>query len=181
MNTERSLVTRPISRREMLKWVGASAAGAALAACAPMAQPQAPAAGGAAPASENVEITWLSHIYEPWNNALSAQAMAYMGLNPKVKIVYSYIAHADLNTKIVTSLAAGTPADIMGVYGPWMPQLVSNQWIDSAPDENVQDITDNFPAVMKESATYDGKVYGYVQHIGIPIPSSIRISMMRKA
>lgn len=160
---------RRLSRRQMLKWMGTLAAGATVAACAPA--PAAPAAGAPAAAGPaSVEITWLSHIYEPWNNALSAQAMQYMNLNPNVKIVYSYVLHADLNTKIVTSIASGTPPDIMGVYGPWMPQLVSNQWIDEAPDDVVQDLDANFPAVMKESATYDGKVYGYVQHIGIPIP-----------
>ncbi len=170
MEAEKELAVRPISRREMLKWMGAGAAGMMLAACAPMAQPQAPAVEAVPKAAESVELTWLSHIYEPWNNALAAQAMQYMNLNPNVKIVYSYVLHADLNTKIVTSLAAGTPSDIMGVYGPWMPHLVSSQWIDSAPDEVIQDLDANFPPVMKEAAIYDGKVYGYVQHIGIPIP-----------
>jgi len=122
------------------------------------------------PAQQTIEITWLSHVYEPWNNVLAAQGMQYMGLHPETKIVYSYIPHSDLNTKITTSLAAGSPATIMGVYGPWMPQLIEGEWLDSAPDDVLQDLVANFPPVMKESATYNGKVYGYVQHVGIPAP-----------
>lgn len=122
------------------------------------------------PGQKVTEITWLSHVYEPWNNALAAQGMQYMGLHPDVKIVYSYVPHADLNTKITTSLAAGSPPTIIGVYGPWMAQLIDGNWLDPAPDEVLQDLDTNFPKVMKEAATYNGKVYGYVQHIGIPAP-----------
>lgn len=147
-----------------------------LAACAPGAvapAPSAPAAegeGGAAAAGEPVELSWLSHTYEPWNNALQAQADQYMAENPGVSIVYSQVPHSDLNTKIATSIAAGEPPTIMGVYGPWMPQLLAGGALAPAPDWVLEDLDANFPPVMKESATYDGKVYGYVQHIGIHLP-----------
>jgi ABC-type glycerol-3-phosphate transport system substrate-binding protein len=154
-----------------------------LAACAPAA-PVAPAPAGdasaedtaaegeatAATTGEAVELTWLSHIYEPWNNALQAQADEYMAANPGLKIVYSQVPHSDLNTKIATSIAAGEPPTIMGVYGPWMPQLLAGDALAEAPEWVLTDIEENFPPVMKEAATYDGKVYGYVQHIGIHLP-----------
>jgi ABC-type glycerol-3-phosphate transport system substrate-binding protein len=159
---------RKHSRREVLRASAAAVAAAALAACAPKV-PEA-AKEVVAPADRIIDITWLSHIYEPWNNALSAQGMQYMGLRPSAKIVYSYVLHADLNTKIMTSVAAGSPPTIMGVYGPWMPQLIEGGWLDAAPDDVLQDLRENFPPVMKESATFDGKVHGYVQHIGIPTP-----------
>ncbi len=175
-----------LSRREILRASALAAAGAALAGCAPGAAPTPQIVKETQvvketvqvketvvvqePGQKVVEVTWLSHIYEPWNNALSAQGMQYMGLHPEVKIVYSYVLHADLNTKITTSLAAGAPPTIMGVYGPWMPQLIDGNWLDAAPDDILQDLDANFPKVMKESATYNGKVYGYVQHIGIPSP-----------
>ena len=137
MNTIQVLSTRSLSRRAMLKLMGIGAAGATLAACAPAGPSQAPAGG--APAAEEIELTWLSHIYEPWNNALTAQAEMYMEMEPGTNIVYSYVRHADLNTKIVTSLAAGTPSDIMGVYGPWMPQLVADAWLDDGFGEHATD------------------------------------------
>jgi len=179
-----------MSRRELLKALGAAAAGSVLAACAP--QPETVTVRETvvvevegevevreveklvtvevAPQDDLVELTWLSHTYEPWNNALAAQGMQYMNENPNVKIVYSYITHADLNTKIVTSLAAGDPFDIMGVYGPWMPQFIDGGHPASAPDDVIEDLDANFPPMMKDAAAYDGKVYAYVQHIGIPTP-----------
>ncbi len=120
--------------------------------------------------AEAVQISWLSHTYDPWNNALSAQADQYMADNPGVEIVYSQVPHADLNTKIATSIAAGEPATILGVYGPWMPQLIAGGNLAPAPEWVIEDLDANYPPVMKESATYDGEVYGYVQHIGIHLP-----------
>ena len=145
-----------------------------LAACAaPASAPaaDAPAAEDAASSeAETVQISWLSHTYDPWNNALSAQADQYMADNPGVEIVYSQVPHADLNTKIATSIAAGEPATILGVYGPWMPQLIAGGNLAPAPEWVIEDLDANYPPVMKESATYDGEVYGYVQHIGIHLP-----------
>lgn len=155
----------------MLVFVLIAALLAACAAPAPVAPAeQAGAAEGGEAAAAPVEITWLSHTYEPWNNALQAQADQYMAENPNVKIVYSYVPHADLNTKIATSIAAGEPATIMGVYGPWMPQLIEGNALATAPDWVLEDLDANFPPVMKESATYGDGVYGYVQHIGIHLP-----------
>ncbi len=144
-----------------------------LSACAaPAVAPAGDAAADDAALSEAepVEISWLSHTYDPWNNALSAQAEQYMADNPGVEILYSQVPHADLNTKIATSIAAGEPATILGVYGPWMPQLIEGGNLATAPDWVIEDLDANYPAVMKEAAIYDGDVYGYVQHIGIHLP-----------
>lgn len=93
-----------------------------------------------------------------------------MSDNDNVKIVYSQVPHADLNTKIATSLAAGEAPTVMGVYGPWMPQLLDAEALAPAPDWVKEDLQENFPEVMKDAATFDGEVYGYVQHIGIFMP-----------
>ena len=117
-----------------------------------------------------VELRWLSHTFEPWNVALQAHADEYMAANEGVNITYSHVIHADLNVEIATSFAAGDPPTIMGVYGPWMPQLLEAGALARAPQWVLDDLTNNFPPVMMEAATYDGEVYGYVQHIGIPMP-----------
>ena len=117
-----------------------------------------------------VELRWLSHTFEPWNVALQAHADEYMAANEGVNITYSHVIHADLNVEIATSLAAGDPPTIMGVFGPWMPQLLEAGALAQAPQWVLDDLDSNFPPVMKEAATYDGEVYGYVQHIGIPMP-----------
>ncbi len=119
---------------------------------------------------DTTELRWLSHTFEPWNVALQGHADEYMENNEGVNITYSHVVHADLNVEIATALAGGDPPTIMGVYGPWMPQLLEAGALATAPQWVLDDLDDNFPPVMKESATYDGEVYGYVQHIGIPMP-----------
>ncbi len=123
-----------------------------------------------AAAQDAVELRWLSHTFEPWNVALQAHADEYMEANPGVGITYSHVIHADLNVEIATALAGGDPPTIMGVYGPWMPQLLEAGALAAVPQWVIEDLDNNFPPVMKEAATYDGNVYGYVQHIGIPMP-----------
>ena len=121
-------------------------------------------------AQDSAEIRWLSHTFEPWNVALQAHADEYMEANPDVSITYSHVVHADLNVEIATALAGGDPPTIMGVYGPWMPQLLEAGALATVPQWVEDDLDENFPLVMKDAATYDGEVYGYVQHIGIPMP-----------
>ena len=114
------------------------------------------------------KITFLSHVYKPWNDLLTEQAKRYEQMNPDVEIIYSTVLHADLHTKIMTSLLAGTGADVMGVYGPWMYELVNGGWLAPAPDWVEKDIAENFVKVAGIGATYGEKIYGYVQHVGIP-------------
>ena len=121
-------------------------------------------------AQDTVELRWLSHTFEPWNIPLQAHADRFMEANPGVNITYSFVLHADLNVEIATLLAGGVPPTIMGVFGPWMPQLLEAGALAQAPQWVLDDLDDNFPPVMKEAATYDGEVYAYVQHIGIPMP-----------
>lgn len=121
-------------------------------------------------AQEEIEVRWLSHTFEPWNVALQAHADQYMEDHPGLTITYSHVQHADLNVEIATALAAGDPPTILGVYGPWMPQLLEAGALAPVPDWVLDDLDENFPPVMREAATYDDQVWGYVQHIGIPMP-----------
>jgi multiple sugar transport system substrate-binding protein len=122
------------------------------------------------PDSDKIRLTFLSHTYEPWNLKLQEQADAFMELNPNIEIEYSTVMHEDLYTKLMTSAQAGTAADIIGVYGPWMQQLVNSNFLAPAPKDVEQDVAANFTRFGKEGVTYDGKVYGYIQHIGILAP-----------
>lgn len=119
---------------------------------------------------EPVTITFMSHIYKPWNDLLTAQAQEFMELNPGVTVEYATVEHADLSLKLLTSLAAGSAPDVMGVYGPWMTELVRNGWLDPAPDYVTEDIRNNTVAVAGEAAEFDGQLYGYIQHIGMVVP-----------
>lgn len=121
-------------------------------------------------ANKPVHLKFMSHTYKPWNDVLTKQAAAFQKENPNVTIEYTTVEHKDLNTKFMTALASGTAPHIMGVYGPWMEGLVKNKWIAPAPDFVEADIKANTVEVAGQSATYDGKIYGYIQHIGIPTP-----------
>jgi ABC-type glycerol-3-phosphate transport system substrate-binding protein len=123
----------------------------------------------AAPA-EKIKLNFLSHTYEPWNNKLIEQADAFMEENPNIEIEYSYVMHEDLYTKIISSLEGGTGADIIGAYGPWVPQMVSGNFCAVAPDDVAEDIENNYGRFEKDAVTFDGKIVSYIQHIGIRVP-----------
>jgi|GEM_PF-3954849 len=114
-----------------------------------------------------VKIAFLSHTYEPWNNKLQEQANAFMEANPNVEIEYSYVMHADLYAKMISSLEAGTAANVIGVYGPWMPKLVNGGFVAEAPPDVVKDIENNYADFGIDAVTYNGKIYGHIQHVGL--------------
>ncbi len=133
-----------------------------------------------AQSAEPIVVRWFSHEYKPWNDLLWKQAEEYMKLHPEVKIDYTHILHADLSTKLMPSFAAGTASDVIGVYGPWMRELVDGGWIAPAPDWAVDDIQENHVAIAKQSAEYNDKIYGYLQHVGLMVPI-INAGMYQKA
>jgi ABC-type glycerol-3-phosphate transport system substrate-binding protein len=118
-------------------------------------------------AGEKVKLAFLSHTYEPWNNKLQAQANAFMAANPQVTIEYSYVMHADLYSKLISALQAGTAANVIGVYGPWMSKLVSGGYLAPVPKAVNDDIKANYAPFGIDAVTYSNKVYGTIQHIGI--------------
>ncbi len=117
-----------------------------------------------------VKITFLSHTYEPWNNKLKEQAAAFMAKNPGVTIEYSTVMHEDLYTKLMSSLQAGTAADVIGVYGPWMTKLVNAGALAEAPTDVQKDVRANLTPFGIDAVTFNNKIYGYIQHIGILAP-----------
>lgn len=123
-----------------------------------------------AESGEKIKITFLSHTYEPWNNKLQEQTNTFMELNPNIEVEYTYIEHKELYAKLVTAFEAGTSADVIGVYGPWMPQFISGGFLAEAPEDVIEDITTNTGKFENDAVTFSGKIYGYIQHIGIQIP-----------
>ncbi len=106
---------RNLSRRALLKWMGAGAAGAALAACT---VPQAPAAtsGGAAPAQEAVTIAWARHGAETDLTTEGALADMFNAANPGVVVEPLVLPWDDYNTKIPVMVAGGTAPDTFGAH-----------------------------------------------------------------
>jgi ABC-type glycerol-3-phosphate transport system substrate-binding protein len=93
-----------------------------------------------------------------------------MELNPNVEIEYSYVMHADLYSKLISSLEAGTAANVIGVFGPWMPKLVNGGFLAPAPSVVAQDIKNNYADFGIDAVTYNNKIYGHIQHVGMVAP-----------
>jgi len=66
-------------------------------------------------ADEKVNLTFMSHTYGPWNEALTDQVAEYMALNPNVSIEYIVVPGDDLFTRLAIMMEAGTGCDITGV------------------------------------------------------------------
>jgi len=117
-----------------------------------------------------VNITFVTHSFKEWNDVLDRQAREFEQANPGITVEYATVPYDDLSIKLMTGLASGEAPDVMGIYGPWMAEMVNNGWLAAAPQFVVDDIENNTFAVAGQSAQFGDNLYGYIQHIGIPIP-----------
>lgn len=124
----------------------------------------------AALSEEKVNISFMSHTFGPWNEALTDQVAQYMGDNPNVTIDYIIVPGEDLFTRLAVMLEAGTGSDITGVYYPTIVNLVANGRLDIAPDYIVEDIEATCLPFAIDTTKVEGNTYGYVQHVGIYSP-----------
>jgi ABC-type glycerol-3-phosphate transport system substrate-binding protein len=93
-----------------------TAAGAALAACVPIATPPPAAAPIPTPVSEKVTIRYWRHPFDPEVNTARAIAKTFMEKNPNIEVVLE--TYPDYETKIRTAIAGGVAPDIMGIDSP---------------------------------------------------------------
>ncbi len=98
----------PMSRRRFLSVTGLTVAGSALAACV---APMAPAADDAAMAPEPLRIThW-------WGEAFDNAMAAFAEQHPQYDVANEPAPWDGYHTKIPTTVAAGTAADVMFMKG----------------------------------------------------------------
>lgn len=128
-----------LSRRQLLKLAGASAAGMALAACAPGVVPQ--AGEGAAPAAEVAVIKFDAGGFTPSKYtgqqlqegqadlvAFEVVADTYAEANPGVQIEFQPIPMGDRRAAAVTMLSAGTAPDISWAQPDWVNEDLGKGW-----------------------------------------------------
>ena len=177
---------RPFSRREMLKVMGAMAAGSALAACAPQATPApAPAAteapkpteAAAAPTEAPAAPTEVPPTEAPVATAAPAAAAVNIGYmmnagemsEEQVKQFNKDYAPIVLEridpdeTRFFAMLAAGNPPDLYRIQAPSIPQLIARNI--------AKDLTPYFQAspVIKPDDLAPGNFYYFAEdafHIG---------------
>ncbi|MBI2938911.1 MAG: extracellular solute-binding protein [Chloroflexi bacterium] len=131
----------------------------------------APAPAAKAPAAAGkVRLKWWSHPYKAWNDELTRQKITYEGMNPSIEITYTVVAYDELYTKFTTAMLAGTGPELMGAQSTMTPNLMAGNWLAEAPKEVADDIKTKFFPVCVEGVNFNGKIYGYNQHIGGILP-----------
>jgi len=169
--------SRGLSRRELLKWIGVSAAGLTVAACAPVA-PQAGQTGNqAAPASAPQELKVLVCCYAPPDLEVRNKVNSdFATANPKVKLSQELLpAGQNYFEKLQTLIAADTPPDVFDMWEGYVQPYAANGAI-----LNLDPFLENDPKLKKDSllpaalegATWQNHLYALL--IGfIPGPVSL--------
>jgi multiple sugar transport system substrate-binding protein len=176
-NEGEKMITRKVTRREMLKLAGTAAVGTVLAACgAPAASPQAPAATSApaaaavpptqAPAAVSGPVT-VSVMHDP-KEFTEDMIKQFESANPDIKLE---VIKTDM-TRFYAMAAAGNPPDVVRVQAPDLPQMLALQLLlDLTPYFNTSSllkVDDLAPAnnyYKAESPTQfgSGSIYGMVK------------------
>ncbi len=164
-----------ISRRSLLKWLGASTAVVGLAACAPA--PAAPSSGTTAntesaapdPAKKQMSIATYAIVFHEWQRHFARE---WAEQNPDVELEVLEIVYADMPKLQLTMLATDTLWDVLFSGVKWYPYsalsgafLALDDYI-SGTDYDI----DDFFATAVDSSRVDGTMYGlpYEMHPGNP-------------
>jgi multiple sugar transport system substrate-binding protein len=124
-------------------------------------------AGTAVPvaAQEPVTISYLTHWGPDQVAQLEAVAAKFTEANPNVTVEIRAVPFGDLLTTIKTQAASPGGPTIAGIYNLWLPELVRDEVVAPAPEENAADIEANWPASAVAGASVDGVIYGYPNEI----------------
>lgn len=167
-----------LSRRQLLKLMGAGAAGAVLAGCGATpetaAPTQAPAAAGKQ--YEGVTLRMLSQGGASYEKAVTLYAKEFEELTG-AKVEFDWAPWESLMPKLQADLASGTPQldiflnDIEFQYTVW-PSLLP---LDDLIEQHGYDMDGFFEPVYK----YGGNVANQGKRFGIPITSGVAVIFYR--
>lgn len=154
-----------LSRRDMLKLMGTTGAGLAVAACAPAATgPDTAAdAGGAAPDSAATDLVIWFHWGGETGNFAQALIDSYneeQGADDGINVSIETVPGDEYRQKMTAVRLAGTPPDVYHTSIPIM-ELVENEVVAELPDEEQAYVKENYIEAAVERMTYEGKVWGY--------------------
>jgi len=163
-------MNKPMSRRQLLQWMGIGSAAVALAACAPVG---APATGGsaAAPSAAGKALSIATYA-DPRNDWQRTAAKTWADAHPDVDLTVDEVLYAEMNKKQLAALATGTLWDVSFSGVKWFPYLVSKgaflplEDLIAAKDPGM----DDFFSAALAGAAFEGKQYGlpYLMHPGNP-------------
>lgn len=151
-----------LSRRTLLKLMGAGAVGAALASCT--APGAAPSGETAAPAQQAVEIGWARHGAETDLTTENALAEMFNAMHPGVVVKPLVLPWDDYNTKIPVMVAGGTAPDTFGAHPALLKATYDAKGLIPIDDY----IQANAAAVNYEDVLYPGDANFDGQIVGLP-------------
>ena len=152
-----------LSRRDFLKGAAIGVAGMALVACAPAAAPagQQAASGSQAPISLMYWHAWT----EQWEEMTQFVCDSFNSKNPQLKAEQNVVPGAELMTKLLSSVAAGNPPDMITVYSAINIPSLTEQGAILALDgygsgEDLAAAKDWFHPSIMDMGSYNGKLWG---------------------
>jgi multiple sugar transport system substrate-binding protein len=176
-----------LSRRALLKWMGAGAGVATLAACAPTAPGGAPAAQGgesaAAPAADKVAMS-LATFDAPLHDWQREFGKRWAEANAdKVELQIENVVYAEMNKLQLARSASGTLWDVVFSGIKWFPYSASKDMFLALDDflTNREDANlDDFFTTALEGGKLDGVLYGlpYEIHPGNPALVCFNVDML---
>ncbi|MEZ4865699.1 MAG: extracellular solute-binding protein [Caldilineaceae bacterium] len=155
------------SRRDFLRLAGAGTTLATLAACTPAGMPgqQAGEAEGAA-AGETVQLAWIMRSQPRENEWEEERVATYQSENPGVEINLIIVPFNEMDPKLNTMIAAGTPPDIFSQWGEsgFGDYYARDLLLDLTPFIEADDYSmDQFLPSSVEPYVRDGKYYSTPQ------------------
>jgi len=166
------MTNQPISRRQLLQWMGIGSAAVALAACAPAGAPATGGQGEAAAPGTALKALSIATYADPRNDWQRTAAKAWSEANPDVDLTVDEVLYAEMNKKQLAALATDTLWDVSFSGVKWFPYVVSKGAFLAMEDliaANDPGMDDFFSAALA-GAAWEGKQYGlpYLMHPGNP-------------
>lgn len=127
-----------------------------------LAAPRASASTG-----EDVTVSFLTHWPPETVALLEGAATAYAETNPDVTVEVNAVPFADLLTTVRSQAGSSEGPTIAGIYDLWLPELVRDGIVASAPDTVATEVTEAWPDGIVAAASQDDALYGIPNEIDL--------------
>lgn len=173
-----------LSRRDLLKWMGAGSATLALAACAPAAAPSGSTEGSAPDGAQiDMSIATFAAVLHDWQREFAAR---WAEEHPEVNLSIEEVVYAEMSKLQLARSASDTLWDLTFSGIKWYPYSASKDMflqLDDLLEARADDanLDDFFPAALA-GGYLDGQLFGlpYEIHPGNPALVAINVDYMEE-
>ncbi|HEX7057055.1 MAG TPA: ABC transporter substrate-binding protein [Bacilli bacterium] len=110
---------------------------------------------------EPVTLTILSHYVGKNEDFLKPYIDEWNKENPDIQVKLEGVKFGELLPTIMAKQTSGQGADINHIYSLWAGQLAKSGVLADAPQDVVDDVTNNYSPAAVKGATVNGKIFGY--------------------